>query len=210
MEIDGSVWGWRNHYGNETSDDRRLKIGRNEEMADTRGTVTTTWNGAPIVWVEELQEPLALFVISLEDGTEYLVSAHSFDEAWRIVTAKVAKQVMRQTGARAVVMSTPENIVWIPLPDAPGLLHVFEGKVEEMTQYVETEPAPTADENVPIWGLVIQDMQARDQFGRCKYGTPLQPFNGRDALKDAYQEALDLCVYLRQALYERDMEKAEE
>ena len=34
--------------------------------------------------------------------------------------------------------------------------------------------------------------------------TSLQAFNGRDALRDAYEEALDLCQYLRQALYERD------
>lgn len=31
---------------------------------------------------------------------------------------------------------------------------------------------------------------------------PLQPHNGRNALIDAYQEALDLVVYLRQALEE--------
>ena len=47
-------------------------------------------------------------------------------------------------------------------------------------------------------------MNSRLEFGTKKYGTGLQPFNGRDALKDAYEEALDLCNYLRQALYERD------
>jgi hypothetical protein len=47
-------------------------------------------------------------------------------------------------------------------------------------------------------------MKRRNEFGEFKYGTPLQAHNGRDALKDAYEEALDLCVYLRQALYERD------
>lgn len=46
-------------------------------------------------------------------------------------------------------------------------------------------------------------MKERDQEGRRKYGTPLQAGNGRDALVDAYQEALDLCVYLRQAIAER-------
>jgi len=51
---------------------------------------------------------------------------------------------------------------------------------------------------------VVVDMHARDALGRGRYGTPLQPHNGRDALSDAYQEALDLAVYLRQALYERD------
>ena len=65
------------------------------------------------------------------------------------------------------------------------------------------EPAPVPNERPAVWSLVIADMQARDREGRRKYGTPLQPFNGRDALVDAYQEALDLVVYLRQALEER-------
>lgn len=51
---------------------------------------------------------------------------------------------------------------------------------------------------------VVRDAQDRDTLGRRRYGTPLQPFNGRDAITDAYQEALDGLVYLRQARYERD------
>jgi hypothetical protein len=47
--------------------------------------------------------------------------------------------------------------------------------------------------------MVIKDMEARDQFGRNKYGTPLQPLNGRDPLQDAYEEVLDMSVYMRQA-----------
>ena len=67
-----------------------------------------------------------------------------------------------------------------------------------------TQPPPKANDSQPIWLLVIQDMQARDSLGRERYGTPLQANNGRDALRDAYEEALDLCVYLRQAIEERD------
>ena len=37
-----------------------------------------------------------------------------------------------------------------------------------------------------------------------RYGTALQPHNGRDALLDAYEEALDLAMYLKQAIVERD------
>lgn len=47
-------------------------------------------------------------------------------------------------------------------------------------------------------------MLARKEIGRERYGTVLQPFNGRDALRDAYEEALDLCQYLKQALVERE------
>jgi hypothetical protein len=66
------------------------------------------------------------------------------------------------------------------------------------------QTAPIPNENRPVWELVIEDMWARDHTGRRKYGTPLQAGNGRDALIDAYQEALDLCVYLRQAIEERE------
>lgn len=66
------------------------------------------------------------------------------------------------------------------------------------------QPAPTPNDLPPVWGLVLADMAARDDLGRRRYGVPLQPHNGRDALRDAYEEALDLVVYLRQAIYERD------
>jgi len=56
---------------------------------------------------------------------------------------------------------------------------------------------------VIVLGLVIQDLVDRANFGREKYGTYLETNNGRDALMDAYQEALDLCMYLRQAIEER-------
>jgi len=67
----------------------------------------------------------------------------------------------------------------------------------------DPEPAPKANEEAAVWSLVVRDMAERDLSGLKKYGTRLQPHNGRDPLIDAYQEALDLVVYLRQAIYER-------
>lgn len=66
------------------------------------------------------------------------------------------------------------------------------------------QPKPKNNELPAVWGLVLSDMSKRDIQGKKIYGTRLQPHNGRDALRDAYEEALDLSVYLRQALYERD------
>jgi len=66
------------------------------------------------------------------------------------------------------------------------------------------QPAPVRNTHPILWNKVQIDFIERNQMGVEKYGTPLQPFNGRDALKDAYEEALDLVVYLRQAIYERD------
>lgn len=68
----------------------------------------------------------------------------------------------------------------------------------------KAQPAPVSNNGPAVWGLVINDMAGRDNFGKQKYGTQLQPNNGRDFLMDAYQEALDLAVYLRGAIYERD------
>lgn len=73
-----------------------------------------------------------------------------------------------------------------------------------MNKLVEPEDMPVANDNVCVWDLVRKDINDREAYGIRKYKTRLQPFNGRDALVDAYQEALDLSVYLRQAIYERD------
>lgn len=80
------------------------------------------------------------------------------------------------------------------------------------TSFDQPPPTPEDAAKPAVWDLVRADlartvdadMRERDQVGRARYGTPLQPFNGRDQLADAYAEALDLVVYLRAALYERD------
>lgn len=82
-----------------------------------------------------------------------------------------------------------ENLDQTPCPTARGS--------------IADQPAPEPNDQIAVWDLVIQDMADRDATGRVRCGTPLQPFNGRDALVDAYQEALDMVVYLRQAIYER-------
>jgi hypothetical protein len=66
------------------------------------------------------------------------------------------------------------------------------------------QPPPLPSRRPAVWDLVMRDMRDRDEVGRAKYGMRLQPFNGRDALVDLYQELLDAVVYLRQEIYERD------
>lgn len=56
---------------------------------------------------------------------------------------------------------------------------------------------------ISIQAMVRTDLEAREKWGRKLYGSSLYPHNGRDALLDAYEEALDLCCYLKQALVER-------
>lgn len=66
------------------------------------------------------------------------------------------------------------------------------------------QPAPVVHPGGCIQDLVLADIAARRDVGIERYGTPLQAHNGRDAMMDAYQESLDLCVYLRQVIFERD------
>ena len=56
-----------------------------------------------------------------------------------------------------------------------------------------------------IWDLVIEDIHKRDEVGTVKYGKPLRAFDGRRTLQDAYEEALDLAVYLKKEIVEREM-----
>lgn len=70
-----------------------------------------------------------------------------------------------------------------------------------MAENLNQEQAAPADGTGPdCWELVLADMRERRELGIEKYGKPLRPDNGRDALVDAYQEVLDLTVYLRQAI----------
>lgn len=63
------------------------------------------------------------------------------------------------------------------------------------------QQAPKGSGN-PILGMVLADLTNRALEGKEKYGEPLLAHNGRNPLWDAYQEALDLAMYLRQAIEE--------
>ena len=67
-----------------------------------------------------------------------------------------------------------------------------------------TPQPPPQGEGQDIASLVRADIDERVAIGLDKYKTLLRAHNGRDALMDAYQEALDLMFYLRQAIAERD------
>ena len=65
----------------------------------------------------------------------------------------------------------------------------------------ESEPKPTGNGQTVLY-LVLKDLIDRAEVGKKEYGTYLKTNNGRSALTDAYEEALDLCMYLKQALLE--------
>lgn len=65
------------------------------------------------------------------------------------------------------------------------------------------EPHPKQGQ-LEVYPYVLKDIQERVDLGYTRYGCHLETFNGRDALWDAYQEAIDLVMYLRQSILERD------
>lgn len=78
---------------------------------------------------------------------------------------------------------------------------------------MQTQPEPIGNNSQPSWDLVIEDyrsknkhsfvenivelMKMRNEIGIKRYGVPLQPYNGRDSVIDAIDEATDLTVYLK-------------
>jgi hypothetical protein len=63
---------------------------------------------------------------------------------------------------------------------------------------------PIINNHEDIQSRVIRDIEDRRQVGISRYGTALQPFNGRDALRDLYEELLDAAMYIKQCMVERD------
>lgn len=68
----------------------------------------------------------------------------------------------------------------------------------------EDQPMPAKNDRPSVQSMVIADIEAREQVGISRYGTALQPFNGRDALRDLYEELLDGAMYVKQQMIERD------
>lgn len=133
-----------------------------------------------------------------------------------------------EAGPRTVTVQLPdgnrEQRVALPRPSMEMPLLTSETVLAEPEDYAEAiraeraahpmqilrvqdQPPPEESEG-DVWAEIIEDMTERRQVGIDRYGTPLQRFNGRDAMTDAYQEALDLLVYLRQHIGEREILKA--
>lgn len=77
----------------------------------------------------------------------------------------------------------------------------FADKLEDLRRGPDAEPEPTPGE-ADVSSLVIDDLKRRSDFGKRKYGTRLQTFNGRNALTDLYHEMLDGVNYVRQRIEE--------
>lgn len=67
-------------------------------------------------------------------------------------------------------------------------------------------PTPGMQDVTPVArGSFLELLERREIRGIATYGTTLQTFNGRDAIQDALEEAIDLWQYLVQIRMERDV-----
>jgi len=83
------------------------------------------------------------------------------------------------------------------------MLFGYEGGKMKKASTPQPPPKPGRE---TVFLYVMGDIHDRVMSGKEKYGTYLQTHNGRDPLWDAYQEAIDLVMYLRQAILERGIE----
>lgn len=89
--------------------------------------------------------------------------------------------------------------------EAMGLDPESLGKANPTKTRPGDQPLPTVNDHPSIQSMVIADIEKRIEIGIQRYGTALQPNNGRDMLLDAYEEAMDLAIYLKGAIVERDL-----
>lgn len=66
----------------------------------------------------------------------------------------------------------------------------------------EDQPLPIGNDLPHTHDLAAEDLASRKKLGVSRYGQPLQPCNGRDAVQDLYEEVLDAAAYAAQVTWE--------
>lgn len=67
------------------------------------------------------------------------------------------------------------------------------------------QPAPKPG-GFPVQAVLIEALKQRMEFGLRKYGRPLETHNGRDPLRDMWEEMLDMVSYFTQYILEQGVE----
>ena len=109
----------------------------------------------------------------------------------------------KDCGADHVTVIAPHGHKWYSTELAKDFYCMAE-LPERAGREGDTQRLPVKNNNPYVQDAVLLDIEARKQLGIKRYGTQLQINNGRDMLQDAYEEALDLAIYLKGAIMERD------
>jgi hypothetical protein len=93
-----------------------------------------------------------------------------------------------------VPQSSPEEAVLATTP--PIGYQASQDQYEKKHDRPEDQPMPTPNDRKVAHQILIEMVQGRLDLGISRYGTGLQPFNGRNSTVDALEELVDLAVYL--------------
>jgi hypothetical protein len=144
--------------------------------------------------------PVDAELAPVESPPSYVLTADQVRAAALELDVPAEPTRVARPDGRPGVTEQIENGTWLPPEQPPvGGYRLREGD----------QPLPTAGEGPVIHELVITDLANRLELGKKRYGQPLRAFNGRRSLQDAYDEVLDLAVYLRQRI-EEDAARARE
>lgn len=128
------------------------------------------------------------------DGSRARCGGPKFCGVCALEAAQIATATRRPIVDQPPPVATTKRPTWeLVIADVQTM---FEGALQSPTLHQD----PLIKRHMlDTFSHVLDDMQARDAIGRERYGMPLTAGNGRDNLVDAYQEALDFAVYLRNA-----------
>ena len=62
---------------------------------------------------------------------------------------------------------------------------------------------------IDTWEYVKEDIDKRNEMGKAKYGVTLNATTEEDMLQHAYEEALDLVVYLKTEINKRKLRNSQ-
>ncbi len=74
------------------------------------------------------------------------------------------------------------------------------------TRDPETDQPEPKPGGYPVQAVLIEAIRQRMEFGLKKYGRPLETDNGRDPLRDMWEEMLDMISYWTQFILEQGVE----
>lgn len=149
-------------------------------------------------------------------------AAASFPVIPREVIDEVRRAEAEQNAEDGLaVLYRDEHIVLKWLPDGAYMLEHPDGVMGQRVEpgwidvsgddvVVPTKQRP-GDQVLPLingmrdaQSQMAEDILERRSVGISRYGTPLQPFNGRNTILDLYEELLDAAVYARTLLTMRE------
>ncbi|MDP5253349.1 MULTISPECIES: hypothetical protein [unclassified Vibrio] len=97
-----------------------------------------------------------------------------------------------------------EEVKTVSLKSAEKIIKHYENGEFNMNESMSEQPSPkltlTSQAVIPE---VMKDLTDRLAKGMDTYGVPLMSNNGRDALKDLYEELLDAACYVKQVMMEK-------